>query len=87
MINKLPFIGWFLSFVANVSMSVPFWICWTVCGIGAKYFYFVPEVYRAIPFWNCVGLFIVLSILRGLVPNIASVSHTNTNKNEAAKVK
>lgn len=80
MINKIPFLGWLLSFCASVSLSIPFWICWTVCGIGRTYFYFVPEVYQVIPFWNCVGLFIVISIVKGtLVPTIASVSQTNNN--------
>lgn len=70
MINKLPIIGWLLSFVASVSLSIPFWICWTHYGIGAKYFYWLPEVYQHIPFWNCVGLFIVLSIIKGLAKSI-----------------
>jgi hypothetical protein len=78
MINKLPVIGWLLSLVANVSLSVPFWICWTACGIGAKYFYWLPELYQRIPFWDCVGLFIAISIVKGaLVPQFASVSQTN----------
>jgi len=67
MINKLPIIGWILSSIASVSLAVPFYICWTACGIGKTYFYFVPEVYQAISFWNCAGLFIILSILKGLV--------------------
>lgn len=80
MINKLPIIGWILSFTASVSLSIPFWICWTVCGIGAKYFSFLPQVYQVIPFWNCVGLFIVLSVLKGLVPTLANVDNSNSNK-------
>ena len=80
MINKLPFIGWVLSLVASISMSVPFWLCWTVCGIGARYFYWLPEVYHAISFWNCVGLFICASIIKGtFVPVFASQSNTQTN--------
>ena len=36
----------------------------------------------SIPFWNCVGLFIVISIIKGaLVPTLASVSNSNENKN------
>jgi hypothetical protein len=81
MINKLPFIGWLLSFIANVSLSIPFWICWTACGVGKTYFYFVPERYQAIPFWNCVGIFIVVGILSGLVraasPFAINVSQSN----------
>ena len=83
MINKLPFIGWFFSFVANVSMAIPFWICWTVCGIGPKYFYWLPEVYRSISFWDCVGLFICAGIIKGtFIPNFANVNQSNTNNKD-----
>ena len=37
--------------------------------------------WQAIPFWNCVGLFIVVGIVKGtVVPTVASVSQSNTNK-------
>lgn len=80
MINELPIIGWLLSLIGNISLSVPFWFCWTHCGIGKKFFYFAPEVYQSISFWNCVGLFIVLSVLRGLFPNLVEVDNSNSNK-------
>lgn len=81
MINKLPIIGWLLSLVANISLSVPFWLIWTVCGIGSKYFYWIPETYQSIPFWNCVGLFMVIAILKStLTPQFVHVSQSNTNK-------
>ena len=67
MISKLPVIGWLLSFAASVSLSVPFWICWSTCGIGKTYFGFLPQQFHVIPFWNCVGLFIVVGILKGMV--------------------
>lgn len=79
--NALPFIGWGISFVLNVSLAVPFWICWTLGGIGETYFGFLPNVYHKIPFWHCVGLFIVMEILRSMVPKIASSERTNTNTN------
>lgn len=83
MINKIPFIGWFFSFIASVSLSVPFWIAWTVCHIGEKYAYFLPKVYQAIPFWDCVGLFICISIIKGmLIPKLASFSSSNSNTNK-----
>jgi len=79
MINKLPIIGWLLSTVGAVSLAVPFWICWTVCNTGSRYFYFLPEVYRSIPFWNCVGLFIVIAIIKGtIIPKIFHVSNSQT---------
>ncbi len=82
MINKLPFIGWFFSSIAAVSLSIPFWICWTWGGIGKKYFYWFPEIYQSIPFWNCVGLFIVIAILKGtLIPRLFSTSNSQTVNN------
>lgn len=77
MINAIPFIGWLMSFVFSVSLSVPFWICWTKCGIGHKYFYWLPEIYQSINFWPCVGLFIVISILKStLVPRLVNIETT-----------
>jgi hypothetical protein len=76
MINKLPFIGWFLSFAANVSLSIPFWLCWTVCEIGKTYFDFLPLKYQSIPFWSCVGLFMVIGILKGTF----AISFVNVNQ-------
>jgi hypothetical protein len=64
MLNAIPFIGWFFFIIISISLAVPFWFCWTVCGIGAKYFYFLPQVYQGIGFWACVGLFMVISILK-----------------------
>jgi hypothetical protein len=83
MINKLPIIGWILSACASISLSVPFWIGWTACGLGKKYFYWLPDVYQSIPFWDCVGLFIVLSIIKGtLIPKLVTVSNNNKNTNK-----
>jgi hypothetical protein len=83
MINSIPILGWALSVVGSISLAVPFWICWTACGIGSRYFAFLPSNYHAIPFWDCVGLFIVISILKAGVPSFASVSQ----KVEPAKEK
>jgi len=83
LINKLPFIGWFLSFIANVSLSVPFWLFWTHWGLGRTYFYQLPSVYFYIPFWDCVGLFLVLGILRGLLPTIVSIHQSNSGGSQS----
>jgi hypothetical protein len=63
-INLFPGVGWVLSLIFNISLAVPFWIAWTLCGIGETYFFFLPPVYHSIGFWACVGLFMVLSILK-----------------------
>jgi hypothetical protein len=85
LINKLPFIGWFLSFIANVSLAVPFWLFWTHWGLGRLYFYQLPPVYFYIPFWDCVGLFLILGIFKGMLPTVISIHQTNTNEKKAKK--
>lgn len=81
MINALPGIGWVISFFISVSLAVPFWIAWTACGIGDTFFYFLPPVYHAPGFWSCVGLFIVISILKSvLIPRLASISNNSESK-------
>lgn len=73
-LNALPLVGWVLSGIIAVSLAVPFWLCWTFFGIGAKYFYWLPAIYQRIPFWDCVGLFIAISIIKSiLTPRLASV--------------
>lgn len=80
MINSIPVVGWFLSLLFSVSLAVPFWICWTVCEIGEKYFYFLPEVYRHIDFWPLVGLFITISILKSVLsPKLVSINNNSSN--------
>lgn len=76
MLNALPFVGWFLSLFFSISLAIPFWIVWTACGIGETYFYWLPKVYLTPGFWACVGLFMVISILKAvLVPKFVSVSN------------
>lgn len=78
--NGIPVVGWLLSLIFNISTSVPFWVIWTACGIGKKYFYFLPEVYQSIGFWECVGLFTIIGILKQiLTPKFVSVAQTNNN--------
>jgi hypothetical protein len=81
MLNALPFVGWFLSLFFSISLAIPFWIVWTVCGIGETYFYWLPKVYQAPGFWASVGLFMVISILKAvLVPKLVSVSSESKSK-------
>jgi hypothetical protein len=75
MLNAIPIIGWLLSLVFSISLAIPFWLIWTIGGIGETYFYWLPPVYHSIGFWESVGLFMVISILKAmLVPKIVSVS-------------
>lgn len=77
MVNAVPIIGWFLSIIVSTSLAIPFWIFWTVFGIGEKYFYFLPSVWRSIPFFECIGLFVSVSIIQCVfVPKVATVNHS-----------
>lgn len=77
MINSIPVLGWLLSIVFNTSLAIPFWLFWTHLEIGKRYFYFLPEIYLSVGFWDCVGIFVVLSVLKGFFPVLVSVSQTN----------
>jgi hypothetical protein len=81
MMNIIPVVGWFLSAFFAISLAVPFWFIWTVCGIGETFAYWLPPVYLNPGFWQCVGVFIVVSILKLVfVPRIASVSSSSEAK-------
>ncbi len=77
MLNAIPIVGWFLDFGFKASMAIPFWIVWTVCGVGERFFYFLPKVYLSIGFWNCVGLFIAIGILKCVL--VPTFSHNTTS--------
>ena len=81
MLNAVPFIGWLLSLLFSISLAIPFWFCWTACGLGQKYFYWLPPVYQHIGFWSCVGLFMIISILKAiLVPRLVNVNNGTEKK-------
>lgn len=73
MLNFIPVIGWLVSAFFAASLAVPFWIIWTVCGIGEKYAYWLPPVYLNPGFWDCVGVFMVMGIIKLVfIPRLAS---------------
>lgn len=79
MFNKIPLLGWLISAIAAIGLAVPFWLFWTYYSIGVTYFYFVPKVFQSIPFWDCVGLFVVLGILKGtFTPKLFYITNTQT---------
>mgnify|MGYP003405926414 CR=1 FL=1 len=83
-LNSIPIFGWLIDLALKTSLAVPFWFFWTFCGLGQKYFYFLPNVYHSVPFLHCIGVFSIISILKVvLVPQFASVS--NSNNVEAPK--
>ena len=83
MINSIPVVGWLLSLFVSISLAIPFWIAWTVFGIGATYFYFLPPVWQTPGFWACVGIFVSMSIIKAVfVPKIVSIYNTSNNNNQ-----
>ncbi len=77
MINKIPVLGWILSFLASVSLSIPFYFIWNA--LAPVYLYQLPDVYLHIPFWHCVGLFIVIPIVKTtFTPSFVAISQHNS---------
>jgi hypothetical protein len=82
MLNTIPVFGWLLDFILKASLALPFWLIWTIWGMGKKYFYFLPQTYLEPGFWECLGLFIAVPILYMIfIPKIVYVSQSNSNKN------
>lgn len=77
MLNNIPIIGWILDLIFKISLAIPFWIIWTLLGIGAKFFYFLPAVFIAPGFWSIVGLFICIGILVQFSPFRSTFSCEN----------
>lgn len=76
MLSSIPIFGWMLSAMISMSLSVPFYFIWN--RIAPVYFYWLPKVYLDIPFWDCVGIFMVVPIVKWLLtPSFVSVSQTN----------
>lgn len=46
-------------------LSVPFYFIWNA--LAPIYFTGLPAVYQFIPFWHCMGLFVLLAIVRALL--------------------
>jgi hypothetical protein len=82
MLNAIPIIGWFFSVLFAASIAVPFWYIWTACGIGEKYAYWLPEVYLHPAFWDCVGVFIVVNIIKDIfLPNFTRATSSSKTNN------
>jgi len=64
MVNYIPIIGWLISLLFNTFLAIPFWFLWTACGVGRVYFYWLPATYLDLPFFHCIGLFMVISMLK-----------------------
>lgn len=80
--NAIPIVGWMFSCLVSISISIPFWICWTWMEIGQTYFRFLPSAWHSIPFWDCVCLMIVIDILTTI---FGGVLRPSMNKEETKK--
>lgn len=84
MLNKIPIIGWVLTVIAAIGLSVPFWLAWSVGGIGRIFFSgYIPAQFVNPGFWQIFGLFICLGIFKWILscitPNFVEVNVHNDN--------
>ena len=75
--NAVPVIGWIISFAINMSLAIPFWVCWTWFQIGETYFDFLPYRWHVIPFWHCIGIFISIAVVKIVcTPKLATINQS-----------
>lgn len=53
-----------LSWGLTSLMAIPTWLLWTVCGLGSRYFDFLPVAWQSISLMNLLGLFWLFAVLR-----------------------
>lgn len=79
MLNAIPILGWLISFILAASLSVPFYFLWN--GLAPTYFYWLPKVYLDVPFLHCVGLFMLMPMVKFLVfPGALASASAETKK-------
>lgn len=54
-----------------IILAIPFYFIWNA--LAPVYFYWLPEVYKEIPFWHCVGILVLIAIVRLVLFPSASV--------------
>jgi hypothetical protein len=55
----------FFSIVSSFFLAIPFYYLWNY--FAPIYLPNVPEIYKDIPFWHCVGVFVLIGIVKALV--------------------
>jgi len=55
------------NWLLTVVMAIPCWLLWTVCGVGGRYFDFLPAAWRSVPLVHMAGLFLLFAIGRSAV--------------------
>jgi hypothetical protein len=54
-----------MGLLGAMFWSIPFYFIWNK--LAPIYCYWLPPVYQHLPFWHCMGLFVLLAILRALI--------------------
>jgi hypothetical protein len=64
----------FMNLILNIIIAGLFWLFWTVLGIGARYFGFLPNIYLNMSLWHCIGIFTCIELVKLLIfsksPNV-----------------
>lgn len=75
---SIPVIGWIVGAFFHTCLAIPFYFIWNA--LAPTYFYWLPNVFHQIDFWDCVGLFIVISILKSVIlPTFSSSSSSSSD--------
>jgi len=53
-----------LAWLWTCVFAVPVWLLWTDCGLGTRYFTFLPVTWQSVPLMHVVGLFLLIAIMR-----------------------
>ena len=72
-------VGILINILIDVLVALPFWLFWTVFGIGSKYFYFLPDIYHSVSLWHCIGIFLCIGMFRMIF--VKSSTNVNTKSN------
>lgn len=56
-----------ISWLWTALLAVPVWLLWTVCGLGAHFFAFLPLAWQSVSLSQMAGLFLLLAIGRTVV--------------------
>lgn len=63
-----------LNWLITAALALPAWLLWTVCGLGARYFAFLPTAWQTITLPHLAGLFVLVAVVRAaLTPLMAEL--------------
>ena len=63
---------WFNGLVQAALSAAVFWFFWTYMLIGEKYFNFFPDQYMHPSIIDCIGIFVILTMVFGLIAKLVS---------------